>query len=198
MNSVNTFARDPETGECRIDCITLRPYLRKYDIVLGKSHHDARSMAMYLMAGGLTHPLTRKQLAFDDAVMPIFKKINGELGREFLGFMLNRRACQVLVNVLTAEFVQRLRLCVGEHAFSGAVQTLLRETGNTEMRLLRETTDAKTDLINQYFAVTRMKDNAPKIKFIEPVMSTFTIPDGISELDFHICTRAIQNYLTAL
>jgi hypothetical protein len=59
-------AINPETGEERVDCISLETYPACYDIVLGKSHHDVRSIAQYIIAGGEVHPLTRRLFTYEE------------------------------------------------------------------------------------------------------------------------------------
>jgi hypothetical protein len=52
-------AYDPKTKEYRVDCISLDTYPARYDVVLGDTHHDARTIAEYMISGGTCHPLTR-------------------------------------------------------------------------------------------------------------------------------------------
>lgn len=59
---------DTATISTDIDCISLETYPLKYQVKLGESYHDARSMAEYILKGGKLHPLSRKPFVMDDYV----------------------------------------------------------------------------------------------------------------------------------
>lgn len=57
---------DPETHTESVDCISLETYPQKYQVKLGTTYHDARSVAEYMISGGQLHPLTRKPFKPED------------------------------------------------------------------------------------------------------------------------------------
>jgi hypothetical protein len=59
-------AINPETGEERVDCISLETYPEEFDVVVGGTHHDARALAKYIVSGGTDHPLTRIPFTYED------------------------------------------------------------------------------------------------------------------------------------
>ena len=71
------FNRQSNT-EHRIDCISLDPIPKRYDVVLGSSHHDARTISEYMISGGTMHPLTRNMFTPRD-YLDVSRKVSGDV-----------------------------------------------------------------------------------------------------------------------
>lgn len=75
---------DPDTGELRVDPISLSEIPERYCIRLREGTvHDARELAKYIVAGGKTNPLTRRPWFLPD-LQCIKELLRGhELSRDF-------------------------------------------------------------------------------------------------------------------
>lgn len=73
----------------RIDCISLEQIPKRYDIIIGSSHHDARTLAEYMVSGGTMHPLSRNPFVPHD-YLKVSRKVSGDLRETVL-----RKGCEM-------------------------------------------------------------------------------------------------------
>lgn len=86
---------DRQSTRHRIDCISLDPIPKRYDVVLGSSHHDARTIAEYINSGGTMHPLTRNMFTPHD-YLKVSHKVSGDLRESVL-----QKGCKIATVYIT-------------------------------------------------------------------------------------------------
>jgi hypothetical protein len=135
---VMQHARDPVTGERRLDAISLAPFPRKYQVRLAStgSYHDARQLAKYVIAGGYRHPLSRKRFT-ERELVDIGRKIASHKLKEPYHEAKNVIICDLLnwsivydvCAIRAAAFVRNLRAtCSPEMTIGHCIDVAFDET----------------------------------------------------------------------
>jgi hypothetical protein len=188
------FARDPETGKIRIDCISLTTYIEKYEVVLGMSHHDARSVATYILAGGTTHPLTREEFSGDEYARILEVLVGHSLHRKLQKHIeenADTMSFDSFARVLSDVFLKKLKArYVGSNITPDTIQIII-PSDKDMVEVMAESIEEKSDLVEEFWDVMSSDDIGLKTSYITKMRDR---PVEMDIHEFEITVMTVQNY----